>query len=151
MNISHMSGLLLGGLLIQATVGVAKPHALSLCTITFDKFEALPSRLDGESMACLDAVALTAQRDSAVKLVLVGNATTLEMTKRETGYDPSLPMHRVVNTRIYLGQEKGIDMSRIEARTGRSGSSTVESYLLPQGANFDADVPRTTLVPALTK
>jgi hypothetical protein len=42
--------------------------------------------------------------------------------------------------------EKGIDPSRIDVRTGNAGSDTVQNYLVPSGATFDNDVQGTTPV-----
>jgi hypothetical protein len=46
----------------------------------------------------------------------------------------------------YLVTEKGIDPSRISAATSASEGQTVQNYLLPNGADFNTDVPGTTPV-----
>lgn len=48
---------------------------------------------------------------------------------------------RAVNTKAYLVTEKGIDASRIEVRTGPTGTNQVENYMVPSGANLDTDFP----------
>ena len=82
-----------------------------------------------------------------VTLVLVGNATTLEMTNKSPGYSPDLAARRAINSKDYLVTQEGIDPSRIEVRVGRNGSSTVATYLVPPNAQFEAVVPDT--VPAV--
>ena len=42
--------------------------------------------------------------------------------------------------------EKGIDASRISVATGTTDAQEVETYLVPAGANFAADVQGTTPV-----
>jgi hypothetical protein len=42
--------------------------------------------------------------------------------------------------------DKGIDPSRIEIRVGKLGEKTVQTYLVPPRADFDADVLRTTQI-----
>jgi hypothetical protein len=43
-------------------------------------------------------------------------------------------------------KEKGIDPSRIQLREGHSNSATVNNYLVPTGADFDRDVPGTSVL-----
>jgi len=63
---------------------------------------------------------------------------------------------RAVNTKDYLVKEKGIDASRITVATSPIDDQNVEDYLVPSGANFTADVPKTapvneTLVKPVTR
>jgi len=52
---------------------------------------------------------------------------------------------RAVNVKDYLVTEKGIDASRIKSvATGTTDAQEVETYLVPAGANFAADVQGTT-------
>ena len=53
---------------------------------------------------------------------------------------------RAVNVKEYLVKEKGIDASRISVATGTKDAQGVDSYLVPSGANFAADVTGTTPV-----
>ncbi|MGA3011419.1 MAG: hypothetical protein ABSD72_14265, partial [Terracidiphilus sp.] len=46
----------------------------------------------------------------------------------------------------YLVTDKGIDASRITVATGTTDAQEVETYLVPAGANFAADVQGTTPV-----
>ena len=104
------------------------PQAQPLCGLTFDRDHKRPNRVDNESKACLDDIALTLQRDSASTLVIVGNHTSEEK--------PQAGAERGLNVRQYLVDEKGIDPSRIEVRSGDAGTRTVENSLIPAGAAF---------------
>ena len=53
---------------------------------------------------------------------------------------------RAVNTKAYLVGEKGIDPSRIAVATGSAEASSVEDYLVPSGANPNADLTGITPV-----
>jgi outer membrane protein OmpA-like peptidoglycan-associated protein len=112
------------------------PSVQKLCSITFDHDKKRPARVDNDAKACLDDVALNAQRSSDASLVVVGNSAT----------DATLAAQRAVNTKAYLVTEKGIDASRISVRTGSAGADEVDNYLVPAGANFDHDNPGTTAV-----
>jgi hypothetical protein len=69
---------------------------------------------------------------------------------------PAKPSHRVevqdfaaqraVNTKAYLVNEKGIDASRISVATSETEGQGADNYLVPTGANFSADVPKTSAV-----
>ncbi|HTV04550.1 MAG TPA: hypothetical protein VME86_04215 [Acidobacteriaceae bacterium] len=137
------------------TVTVAAPPApapktQTLCSIQFNHDKRRPTRVDNDAKGCLDDVALNLQRSPDAKLVVVGNSAPVptprgrhhrhEMTAEE------MAAQRAVNTKAYLVTEKGIDASRISVRTDNSGANEVENYLVPAGANFDADVPGTSAV-----
>ena len=131
------------------------PKTQTLCTITFDRDHKRPARVDNEAKACLDDLALNAQRSADASLTLVGNAAANDqpMTKGKHGRKMAATMtpeklaaQRAVNTKDYLVKEKGIDASRISVRTGTKGTNEVDDYLVPAGANFDNDVPSTTAV-----
>ncbi len=132
-----------------------QPKSQTLCSITFGRDEKRPARVDNEAKACLDDVALNAQRQPDAKLVVVGEASSDETnpapTKRHHGrHAAAMPANmaaeRAVNTKDYLVTEKGIDATRISVRTGTQGNKEVENYLVPAGANFDNDVPSTSPV-----
>jgi hypothetical protein len=116
------------------------PQAEKLCTITFNRDKYRPVRVDNVAKACLDDVALNAQRQPDATLVLVGNSVPGERDGATKAAE------RAVNAKQYLVKDKGIDASRIEVRTGNSGSKEVEDYLVPAGANFENDVPGTEAV-----
>lgn len=120
------------------------PKTETLCSITFGRDKRRPTRVDNEAKACLDDVALNLQRSSDAKAVLVGNSSTSERHASRAAAE------RAVNTKAYLVNEKGIDASRIDVRTGNAGSPTVQNYLVPAGATFDNDVQGTTPVDTST-
>ena len=128
------------------------PKTQTLCDITFDRDHRRPARVDNEAKACLDDVALNAQRSADATLVVVGNAAEMPMPKGRHHRHAmmmtpeKLAAQRAVNTKEYLVQEKGIDASRISVRTSTKGTNEVDNYLVPAGANFDNDTPGTTAV-----
>jgi outer membrane protein OmpA-like peptidoglycan-associated protein len=138
---------------VNAPVAPA-PKTSTLCSINFERDKKRPARVDNEAKACLDDVALNAQRSSDATVVVVGNATADETAapapkkgkKRAAAVPENLAAQRAVNTKDYLVKEKGIDASRIQVRTGSAGAKEVENYLVPAGATFDTDVPGTTAV-----
>ncbi len=116
------------------------PKTETLCSITFGREKRRPVRVDNEAKACLDDVALNLQRSADAKAVLVGSSAPNEK------HADTQAAERAVNTKAYLVNEKGIDPSRIDVRTGNAGSDTVQNYLVPAGATFDNDVQGTTPV-----
>jgi outer membrane protein OmpA-like peptidoglycan-associated protein len=125
------------------------PHTQALATINFDKDKKHPARVDNEDKAALDSLALTLQKDPDAKLVLVGESTAAEKPVKK-GHKHAkakdLAAERAVNVKDYLVKDKGIDASRISVATGTADSKTVETYLVPAGATFTADVQGTTPV-----
>lgn len=132
------------------------PHVEALCSITFSKDPARPTRVDNEAKACLDEVALDLQKQPDAKVVVVGNEDPKEMARMAR--EEKLAKHRhhvkvqdfaaerAVNAKEYLVTEKGIDASRVSVATSPTEGQTVEDYLVPSGANFGADVAGTTPV-----
>lgn len=136
---------------VTVNVPQVQPKTSTLCSITFSRDKRRPTRVDNEAKACLDDVALNAQRSADASVVVVGNATADEQNPpKKKGKKAAPPVdlaaQRAVNTKDYLVKEKGIDASRIQVRTGTAGAQEVENYLVPAGANFDTDVPGTTAV-----
>jgi outer membrane protein OmpA-like peptidoglycan-associated protein len=125
---------------VEAPYVPPAPKTQKLCAIAFGRDKKRLARVDNEAKACLDDVALNAQRAADAKLVVVGEAAP------EAKHADKLAPQRAVNTKTYLVEEKGIDASRISVRTGPAGTDQVENYLVPAGADFDADVPGTTPV-----
>jgi hypothetical protein len=121
------------------------PKTETLCSINFTNDKRRPTRVDNEAKACLDDVALNLQRDADAKAVLVGNSNPSERHANMAAAE------RAVNTKSYLVNEKGIDPSRIDVRTGTAGTKSVQNYLVPSGANFENDVPGTTPVSSSVK
>jgi len=120
-----------------ATVMVAAPPpppqvtASSLCSISFDRDARRPTRVDNEAKACLDDIALSAQRDSQAKLAVVGSATADEKMADHKAAE------RAVNAKAYLVTEKGLDPSRIAVYTGTAGTKSAATTIVPAGATFD--------------
>ena len=121
----------------MTTVTVAAPPAppapatQSLCTISFDRDAKRPTRVDNEAKACLDDIALSAQRDPQATLAIVGSAGTDEKMANKRAEE------RAVNEKAYLVTEKGIDASRITVYTGTAGTKTSATTIIPAGANMD--------------
>jgi hypothetical protein len=109
------------------------PKASNLCSVSFERDKARPTRVDNEGKACLDDVALSLQRSSDAKLALVGNEDGKE-AKVKSKKKPSAAAARAVNTKDYLVTEKGIDASRIMVYTGTDDAKTVTTTLIPAGA-----------------
>jgi hypothetical protein len=121
------------------------PQVQQLCTITFDKDKRRPTRVDNEAKACLDDIALSAQRDSSSKLAITGNSEPVkvyghhttrkeEMAQKET---MKRAEERAVNTKEYLVVDKGLDASRISVYTGTAGTNSASTTLIPAGATLD--------------
>jgi outer membrane protein OmpA-like peptidoglycan-associated protein len=115
---------------VNVEVPPPPPAVSKLNQIEF-KNPKLPARVDNEAKAILDDVALRLQREPDAKAVVVGNFEPGEKNGQQ------LAEQRAVNTKAYLTQEKGIDPSRIDLRTGSAGIRTAEIYLVPPGARFD--------------
>jgi len=106
------------------------PATSSLCSISFERDKARPTRVDNEAKACLDDIALNLQRTSDAKVALVGSSSPKEH------HGGKLAAERAVNTKSYLVTEKGIDASRISVYTGGTDGKTVSTTLVPAGATF---------------
>lgn len=135
---------------VQAPPPPPPPKTQTLCSIQFDRDTHRPVRVDNEAKGCLDDVALNAQQKADATLVLVGNSAPMPekhgRRARHAMTAEELAAQRAVNTKDYLVNDKGIDASRIQVRTGTSGQNEVSDYLVPSGANFDNDVPGTSQV-----
>ena len=105
------------------------PETQSLCTISFARDRRRPVRVDNESKACLDDIALTLTKQNSAKLVIIGNASADEK--------PEAAAQRALNERQYLIEEKGLDRGRIEVRVGDTSGRTVRNILVPTGATFN--------------
>jgi outer membrane protein OmpA-like peptidoglycan-associated protein len=141
---------------IAAPYVAPAPHTQALQVISFSKDKEHPTRVDNEAKAALDEVALNLQKQPDATAVMVGNSDAKEKAKlaKEQNaaskhkhvkvVDPAA--ERAVNTKDYLVKEKGIDASRISVATGTADEQTVDTYLVPSGATFTADVTGTTPV-----
>lgn len=117
----------------QTTVTVVSPppptpQPKPLCRLSFERDHKRPVRVDNEAKGCLDEIALTLNRDTVSKLVIVGHHSTDE--------SPDSAAQRTLNVELYLTKEKGIDPSRLELRTGGEMSRSVDDTLVPPGATF---------------
>jgi hypothetical protein len=106
------------------------PQLQPLCGITFDRDKKRPDRVDNEAKGCLDDVALTMQRETADKLLIVGSHAG-----KETNRDAA---ERAMNAAEYLTKEKGIDPNRLDLRISPDDSRSVAMMLVPPGAVIDA-------------
>jgi len=121
------------------------PVTQSLCTITFNKDKARPTRVDNEAKACLDDIALTAQRDTTAKLAIVGNSEPGKVAGKHTPlkekhaaeWADKRAAERAVNEKEYLVKEKGLDASSISVYTGTAGTNSDATTLIPAGATLD--------------
>ena len=104
-------------------------QAQPLCGIVFDRDRKRPNRVDNESKACLDDIALAMNRAIDAKLVLVGNHDPRESNQNAA--------ERAMNAAQYLTDEKGIDPARLDLRIGSAGTRSVSNTLVPPGAVFD--------------
>lgn len=141
---------------VQAPPPPPAPKTQTLCTVDFNRDTRRPTRVDNEAKACLDQVALDLKQQADAKAVLVGESDAKEkaVTERQEKYAAKhkhakvedAAAQRAVNAKDYLVTEQGIDASRISVATGTTDGQTEENYLVPAGANFNADVPGTTPV-----
>jgi hypothetical protein len=114
--------------IITAPPAPVVPQTQQLCSLSFDRDQRRPVRVDNEAKGCLDDIALTLNQQADARLVIVGNSAPAEK--------PEAAAERTLNARQYLTQEKGIDPSRIELRTGEPSGKTVTNTLVPAGAVF---------------
>jgi hypothetical protein len=128
---------------VSAPVVVAPPVVTSnLCSVSFDRDARRPTRVDNEAKACLDDIALNAQRDTNAKLAITGSETASE---RERGHGrrkvttDRFAQERAVNTKAYLVNEKGVDASRISVYTNTTDGKTAATTLIPSGATLSTD------------
>ncbi len=134
---------------IRAPYSAPMPHSQTLGSIDFSKCKHHPTRVDNEALAVLDGIALDLKYQQDANLVTVGEASLAEKmteTGNPTNGIKEFAAQRAVNVKDYLVKEKGIDASRISVRTGTADEQNVKNYLVPTGANFEADVPGTTPV-----
>lgn len=130
---------------VEAPAPPPAPTTQSLCSVSFDRDKRRPTRVDNEAKACLDDIALTAQRQADAKLAITGSSEPVKMMGKATPAKEDraqkeaakLASERAVNTKAYLVDEKGIDASRIAVYTGTAGTNTATTTLIPAGATLD--------------
>jgi outer membrane protein OmpA-like peptidoglycan-associated protein len=116
--------------MVAAPAVAAKPATTPLCSVTFDRDDRRPARVDNEAKACLDDIALNLQRSADATLGVIGNSAA-------QGGSNKLAAQRAVNTKAYLVTEKGIDPTRIATYTGTQNANLVSTTLIPPGATLD--------------
>jgi hypothetical protein len=126
---------------VEAPAAPPAPTVTSLCTISFDRDKRRPTRVDNEAKACLDDIALNAQRQADAKLDITGSSAPVKEGhgKHEKDLTMKYAAERAVNEKAYLVNEKGIDASRISVYTGTAGTDTAATTLVPAGATFPTD------------
>jgi len=65
------------------------------------------------------------------------NVTERIAKKHRKALPLQVAANRAVNARAYLIEEKGIDSSRVEVRTGTEDAQTVVLWIVPAGAVFE--------------
>jgi hypothetical protein len=105
------------------------PAVRKLCTVSFQRDRKRPVRVDNEGKACLDDIALQLMRDASATLIVVG--------KHDATERPEAAAERTLNVKQYMTDEKRVDPSRIQFRTGENTGRIVDNILVPQGATWD--------------
>jgi outer membrane protein OmpA-like peptidoglycan-associated protein len=125
------------GLNVQAssTVNVEappeKPQPSKLTEIFFKENNA---RVDNAAKGALDGVADRLLQDPNARAVVVGQFDPNEKNGQR------LAAQRAVNAKAYLTSgenQKAVDGSRIDVRTGSDGGMRDEVYIVPEGATFE--------------
>lgn len=109
------------------------PQAQKINQIEFPN-KLKPWRVDNTAKAVLDDVALRLQREPDSKLVIVGSQDPTEKRK-------NLDAERAVDAKFYLTNDKGIDPSRIECRSGGTAGKVAEFWIVPAGATYTGSEP----------
>jgi ribosomal protein S11 len=141
---------------IEAPPPPPQPHTQALCSISFTTDKTRPTRVDNEAKACLDQVALDLKQQADAKAVVVGQSDDKEkaLTAKQEKFAEhhkhakvtEFAAQRAVNAKEYLVTDQGIDASRISVATVPTDGQTVQNYLVPSGADFNADISGTTPV-----
>ncbi len=120
---------------VQSPPASPLPVTQKLCSVSFERDTKRPTRVDNEAKACLDDIALNLQHISDARIAVIGNS---DIRDQSSGKRARLDAaQRAVNTKAYLVEDKGIDTSRIVIYTGSNGSRTVDTILVPSGAQLD--------------
>jgi outer membrane protein OmpA-like peptidoglycan-associated protein len=133
-----------------------QPHSQALCSVSFSNDSRRPTRVDNEAKACLDQVALDLKQQADAKVVIVGQSDDKEKAKtaKEQNFAEhhrhakveDLAAQRAANAKDYLVTDQGIDASRITLVTLPADGQSAQNYLVPAGADFNADVSGTAPV-----
>jgi hypothetical protein len=101
------------------------------CSLSFESSEGRKMKLDAASTTCLDEIAVTMQQRPGTRLTLVGNHLPSEPN------GASLAAERATVSKTFLEEQRGIEASRVDVRTGSSTTRSVETYILSPGVVFD--------------
>ena len=115
-----------------------RPQASKLTEIFFKENN---TRVDNAAKGALDGVADRLLQDPNARAVIVGQFDPAERNGQ------ALAAQRAVNAKAYLTSgenQKAVDGSRIDVRTGADGGMRAEVYVVPEGATFEE--PNTTPV-----
>ncbi|HXR98172.1 MAG TPA: PKD domain-containing protein [Terriglobales bacterium] len=123
----------------QGTIQQPPPPPAAALASTL-QFKPNSSRVDNAAKAALDDAALRLQQDATSKAVIVGTATSTEVSGRRRALSPEattrLAEERAVNAKAYLVTEKGISADRIEVRQSTDTPGTAAVWIVPQGASY---------------
>lgn len=101
------------------------------CSLSFENTEGHKMQLEAASISCLDEIALVMQQRPGTRLTLVGNHAQNEAN------GAGQAAQRASVSKTFLEEQRGIDGSRIDVRTGSSTTRSVETYILMPGVVFD--------------
>jgi hypothetical protein len=126
---------------VTVTLPPPPPPAARRCGggLDFSVDKKRPSRIDNAAKAMLDRYADALAADPDATAVVVGYDSGAErVSKRHRkALPPQVAAQRAMNARAYLVEEKGIDSSRVEVRTGIEDAQKVILWIVPAGATFD--------------
>jgi len=108
------------------------PTMSKACDIDFSN-KNKPAHIDNAAKGCLDGVSDNLLQNPNAKAVVVGEQMSTEKVKE-------LAATRAINAKTYLTSgenQKAIDSSRVEPRTGSADDNKVEVWIVPEGATFD--------------
>jgi outer membrane protein OmpA-like peptidoglycan-associated protein len=113
---------------VQAPPPAPEASKISECLYVLNS-----ARADNVCKRTLDDVAVRLQSDAKAKIVLVGSADPQEHQSQK------LAAQRADSAKKYLGEKKGVDVSRVDVRSntgaGKAGR-LVEIILVPEGATY---------------
>jgi hypothetical protein len=119
-----------GSVDVNVVAPEAKAKTVQMCSVYFNHYPKLPSRVDNEGKACLDQVALNLKHAPESHLLMVGVFSGEKENTQE------LARLRTRNAKNYLTSDQGIDPKRIETRVSAEGAEkSVAIYLIQEGGS----------------
>lgn len=103
-------------------------------------FKFRSARIDNVCKRILDDVAVRLQTDPKAKIVVIGYATPRRGSSQRLA--DKVAKDRAGNAKMYLSEKKGVDISRIETRTGAGAAKAgkenrrMDIVLVPDGASY---------------